>query len=469
MSVVSVLSIGLASCLAIVACSGERNAHPKASLRAIGANDAPAPPAKSSSQAIIAPVAVEEPAKPACEALANLGQLVSVDDDLAVPPVIDEGSLGMAHFYARLAELVRGKAKDHVRIGVFGDSNTASDFITGEMRRVLQKKFGDGGHGFVALAKPSTFYRQMDVQHGSWSASWEAFSIANHAAPDRYHGFAGIASQSKHKDAVSWIATAVDTAPIGRSVSVLDVYYLRKSGNGSFAVQVDSGVKTPVETGDVGPSETVSGFLRIDVEDAPHKVTFSQTGAKPVRLFGVAMERTAPSVLVDSLGVVGVNVQQMVTKNDAKVFEATLARRKYDLVVLLTGTNEAFLPEKHKEWMKTVIDLHRRANPDVSILVMSPPDHMESNTATHSGVRIVRVSKEKREIAEENRAAFWDFRQAMGGDASIRAFANKKWAQPDLIHLTEPGGTHMGDRVVFALWRAFTAFVAAHPDVGCAK
>jgi len=451
----------LTPCLALLACSGEHDARPKALV----ATKVPAPIASASPQPVVAEV---EHAKPACEPLKDLGEVVSLDDDHAVPPVIDEGSRGMAHFYARLAELLRGKASDHVRIGVFGDSNTTRDFITGEMRRVLQKKLGDGGHGFVALAKPWVWYRHMDVQHGFSSGTWEAFAISTNPALDGYHGFAGIAAQSRFKGATSWVATALDEAPIGRTVSALDVHYLRRSGNGSFEVKIDGDVKATIETGDVGPGETVAGFRRFDVEDAPHKVSFSQNGSKPVRLFGVTMERTAPGVLVDSLGVVGVNIQMMATKNDAKVVKATLARRKYDLVIFLTGTNEASLPEKHDEWMKTMIDLHRQANPDVSILVMSPPDHMEI-TDTHSSARIVRVSNEKRTIAEKNRAAFWDFREAMGGDASIKSFSRKKWALPDLIHLTEPGGLYMGDRVAFALWRGFSTFLAMHPDAGCAN
>ena len=69
-------------------------------------------------------------------------------------PIVDEAH-DLDSFYARVSPVsVRGKAKDHVRIAVYGDSNMTMDFITGSMRRLLQGKYGDGGHGYVAMGRP---------------------------------------------------------------------------------------------------------------------------------------------------------------------------------------------------------------------------------------------------------------------------------------------------------------------------
>ena len=70
-----------------------------------------------------------------------------------VPPEILDEHHVLAHFYERIAELARGTANDHVRIGMYGDSNMTMDYLSGEIRRVFQKRFGDGGHGFVTAAK----------------------------------------------------------------------------------------------------------------------------------------------------------------------------------------------------------------------------------------------------------------------------------------------------------------------------
>src|ERR1700683_5343573 len=66
--------------------------------------------------------------------------------DLDVPP----GSLDA--FYASLR---RGQV---TRILHYGDSPTTADSITSEVRRLLQARFGDAGHGFLLIAKPWAWY-----------------------------------------------------------------------------------------------------------------------------------------------------------------------------------------------------------------------------------------------------------------------------------------------------------------------
>jgi hypothetical protein len=189
---------------------------------------------------------------------------------------------------------------------------------------------------------------------------------------------------------------------------------------------------------------------------------------KPVRFFGVALERKKPSVIVDSFGAVSLTVQQMATRNDAKVFKDTLAHRNYDLVLYMTGTNEWFGPAKHKEYIERLIGMHREATPGVSIMFMSPPDRAENIHANESTWSIKRVGTEKREFSLGDKAAFWDFRQAMGGEVSIIKFRGQMMCGQDLVHFTEKGGFYMGDRLASALWRGFRDWLVKHPTAGCA-
>ncbi|HZL25650.1 MAG TPA: hypothetical protein VFC39_03880, partial [Acidobacteriaceae bacterium] len=55
----------------------------------------------------------------------------------------------------------------------YGDSPTTADLITGDVRAMLQKKFGDGGHGFLLTAKPWAWYqhRGVDISDEGWTAS----------------------------------------------------------------------------------------------------------------------------------------------------------------------------------------------------------------------------------------------------------------------------------------------------------
>src|SRR5262249_27239268 len=149
-------------------------------LAALGcAGAAPEPPAaspRSPGRAARGPVAVEPrptgatrsadpwPTPIACEPLA-VPPLDAGKDPVGVPlpPIVDATGLVMGPFYERLARLARGRADDHVRIAVYGDSNLTMDWITGRMRRQLQARYGDAGHGFIALGRPWSHYKHMDV------------------------------------------------------------------------------------------------------------------------------------------------------------------------------------------------------------------------------------------------------------------------------------------------------------------
>jgi hypothetical protein len=421
-----------------------------------------APLASTSSFAPRAPP--DSPAKSECEPLKDFGELAAIDPDPPLPSVEDPSGEGMARFYDRLAALVRGRATDHVRIAMYGDSNLVTDFITGAMRRAFQKRFGDGGHGWINLVKAWNSYFHMDVQHSNGTDGWTAYSISSNAAYDSMYGFGLVAGESHYPKASTWIATATDKSPIGKSVSAVDVYYLKRPGFGSFEINVDGERKAVVDTN--APS-AVAAFEKIEVPDGPHKVTFAQLPGKPVRLFGAVMERRAPSVTVDAIGAVSLTVEQMATRNERAVLRDTLAHRHYDLVIYFTGTNEWFGPVKHKEYIDKLFRIHREATPGVSILFMSPPDRVDNMQSSQSTWAIKRVAKEKREFSLANSGAFWDFRQAMGGEASMVRFRANLMAGQDLVHFNEKGGFYMGNRIVSALWRGFGEHMAKHPRTGC--
>lgn len=422
-----------------------------------------APPAPAVVSATAQPPQPPAPVAPrACEKLAELGSIVTVDPSLAVPPIVDPTGVAMDRFREKMARLVRGSAGDHVRVAMYGDSNMTMDYLSGEVRRVLQRRLGDGGHGFVTATK-HLFYRHMDVEHGASEAGWNVFTISNNPVPDRIYGFGLVAAMSRGRGATSWVATVGD-APVGRTASRFDLFFLRKPGAGAFDVKIDGERKTTIDT---SATDVAVGFERVDVPDGPHKLVLETTTSQPVRLFGVAIERTSPGVVVDSLGVTSLDVEHIAAKVDAPTIEATLARRPYDLVIVLTGTNEWYESEKHRELVRAVVERHRKTSPGVSVLVLSPPDKAMGKGATGSAFSIVRMAKEKRDAALAARAAFWDLREAMGGDGAIFEFVRRGLAGSDQRHLTEKGGAYMGDRLAYALWRDFAEWTLAHPNAGC--
>ena len=446
-------------------------------LVALGACHRPDPGSSSASKdASPEPVASKNaaapPPAPACPAI-DAAKVARFTPDMSVvdvpiPPLVDKAA-ALASFHARVARLARGTAEGHVRIAMFGDSNLTADATTGRLRRQLQARFGDGGHGYVALSRPWEWYSHNDVHHdGTWK-QWKQIATSTNKIMDGHYGFANIAAECAVPGCSAWVSTDPRPgAPIGWTASRFELFFLQQPAGGQLDVAIDGSVVRSIDT---RAPAFAAGFERFDVPDAHHELKVLVRGHGPVRLYGVVLEREKPSIVVDSLGTGSLNFEQLtIVKNDTR--RAQLQRRGYDLVIIQLGTNVWGTDAENKRNAKLFVDELRGALPDVPILFVSSPDSMEDAVpgappARHSDQRVVKMAKTVREIAAENSAAFWDWHAAMGGADSILAFAKKNLVEPDRVHLKKSGDELMADRMLCALWDDVASYVEAHPTAGC--
>ena len=451
--------------LSIVGCASHdgvraRFAVPPQAAAAARASEPPPPPAAKEADSTVA----DEPAPAACapvdDALLEPPACNDAISSVPVPPIVDPtGSL--AHFHERLIGLARGTVKDRVHIALFGDSNAQADMMTGHLRRVLQGRLGDGGHGFVVLGRPRGWYGHQDVRRGGTWRAFQNIQVSNDLVADGHYGFANIASETSSWGARAWVGTAKE-GPVGTSVSRFDVFYFRRPNGGSFDVLADGVlVKTIATRADAFEA----AVEEVQVPDGPHELTCVSRGRGAVRFSGVALEREQPGVVVDALGTGAMNIGQM-TWVKSSTRRPMLERRAYDLVIVHLGTAQSVL-SLHKALAKQVIDELRAALPNASLLFLTPPDALLNRFGPGSDPRIVTVSRQIREIASENGVAFWDYRAAMGGDASMATFLRKHLAWTDAIHLYNKGHQMMGDRLLRALLEDNARFRREHPDAGC--
>lgn len=378
-----------------------------------------------------------------------------VPDDV---PAIVASREGLTAFYDSLARLLRGKATDHVRIAVYGDSNLTRDFTTTGMRRTFQGKYGDAGHGFVALGRPWSHYLHMDVRHGP-RAGWQSYAVSTHPIGDGGYGYSGIAAESTQTGATAYVGT-VDRGPIGHRAGRAGVFYLKKAGYGRFSMRVDGETVAELDTS----SETMSaGYYEVAMPEGPHEIDFVAETPRRVRLLGAVLESKTPGVVVDSLGCGALNTRSQ-AREDAGVNMAMLRRRPYDLVVFLTGTNDFLEMDRVPQWIQQIASIHRAASPRVAFLFASPPDRGQHR----SNETNILVGKQRREIAAQIGGGFWDLWAAMGGRDSMNRFHKNGLGNPnDYVHFTEAGGLLMGERLAFALLRGLRAHTGAHPTAGC--
>lgn len=394
-----------------------------------------------------------------CEPLSV--EVPPLDDSVIAAPeqtIFDPTGKGMESFYERLARLMRKKAKDHVRIAVYGDSNMTMDFIAGPLRRNLQATFGDAGHGFIALARPWSHYRHIDVVQEVGHA-FDSYAITTKPTGDGAYGIAGIVGDSPAPGSKVRIATAKESSPVGRNASRFDLFYLKGPRRGAIEVQVDG--KPMANLQSEAPERGV-GIERVEVPDGPHVFDSIVRSPKWVRFLGGVVERDSPGVVVDNLGVGAMNTKLILTMQP-EFAQPILDYRRYDLVILMTGTADIYQTDAMPEIVRQVVALHRKSRPDVSFLLVAPPDRGVSHATKH----LLVLQKQRREAAGELGVAFWDLFAAMGGAESMMKFMRKQIALPDQIHFAEGGGRWVSLRLHRALMQGFDTYLKAHPDAGC--
>ena len=446
----SIERLGLAAGLFVLACAADP-AQKAETVSRPAVSAVRAPPVNS-----LAPTpepvasAAPAPAPERCEPLViEAPEAITTRFDVPLPPLIDPEWRGLSSFYRRLAELARGQAKQHVRIAVYGDSNLTDDLLTGEMRRVLQARFGDAGHGYVAFGKPWPWYRHVDIEHDLEQQAFRSFAVSTDAARDQAYGFGGIAAESLADGARAWVRT------VKTSASRVQVFYLERPGGRRFAIRADGKELSSVET---AGERLSAGHRELALSDQPHDLVF--VADRGVRLFGVALEREAPGVVVDSLGVGGAN-EVLLARMNREIVSLALAQRPYDLVIFLTGATEDDGPA-HDAALSDRIRLHQAALPGASLLVLSPPDlAYGTEKKPRASQRITRLARRKQRVAAETGCAYWDFHAAMGGELSILKFRASGMAHSDLVHLNERGAAYMARRLLIALIAGFNDYARA--------
>lgn len=388
--------------------------------------------------------------KHAADAPAVLGEAIEIED---------RSGRALERFHQALdrAATRRGQA----RVVFWGASHTAGDEYVGMLRRDLQERFGDGGPGFVIPVKPFMGWNHR-AAHVESGGAWRVLRGDRGPVGEAY-GFTGFAAESLI--AGSWGSIDTASAPGGgRRVGAYEVHFLRQPDGGRFEVQIDG---RPAAVVDTAADETRAGYARFRVRDAEHRISVRALDDRPSRIFGIALERDVPGVIVDTAGIPGSRARSHLRWND-EVYREQLRRRRPDLVVLAYGTNESedrSVPlRRYEADLTRVVRRLRSTVPSASCLLVGPSDRPMRGTDGNWLPRPLTadIVATQRRVAAQEGCGFFDLVSFMGGPMSMLDWvaAEPAYGRVDHVHFTWRGHRRLADVLGKALLNGYDI---AHP------
>lgn len=383
----------------------------------------------------------------------------------------------LAHFYSALDGLSNGTRKDHVRILWLGDSHGQADFWSGRVRTILQKRFGNGGPGFVHIAYKGYRHDGVDLQ---MKEKWVTRPKGPATGLPTFDGVFGLGG----------LLTSTDVNGAEASVEIRDsslpkklhwdlCYRFNKPGEsirvsltGQKPMTLTAGVKvgakppllhTKLTTTWEGPPKQTAPAGTTKGKDPPKAPPakgprLEVTPASGIPFFcGVVIETDpaeSPGVVLDVLGINGARFTTALAW-DEEAWLAELSRRSPSLVIFEYGTNESgdvgIKAETYAEKVTRLVARVRKNKPDTDCAVLAPTERADQE------VRSALIRDIWRDAAKESGCWFWDTIEVMGGKGAMRAWKaeNPPKGAKDGVHLTVRGYQELGDRLAADLLKKY--------------
>jgi len=341
-----------------------------------------------------------------------------------------------------------------VRILHYGDSQLEADRMTLYLRSELQKEFGGGGVGYVALNPQIPINPTVKLSLSpEWNISTPAVKYKGTTPLRAGHLLSNISLPSRQKKA-AWIK--IERRQL-KAYPQLRFSRIKVLVSNQVAPVVFE-AKTPTRTlySDVLQPNKGMQMLNVNMGASRENVTLHFSGSGCPEVYGVGLDYMS-GVAVDNIPLRSSSGVDFV-KVDANTLKRGFDLVDAKLIILQFGTN--VVPKimnsysYYEEQLYEQLTLLKRLQPDVNILVVGVADmarRVDGVMASYPNIEKIRDVQKR--AAFRAGCAFWDAYQAMGGKNSIVswAYAQPTLASKDFCHFSGIGATLLAE----LLYRSF--------------
>lgn len=367
----------------------------------------------------------------------------------------------LARFFGKLRALELGQL-NKVRVVHIGDSHIQADVLTGEVRHLLQDRFGDAGRGLLFPYQVAGTNAPADLR----SNSPNTWKVKRNVFPDipLPVGVSGITLRTFQPDFLLTLGlnkTFYGTISPFDKVTVFSGYgthhsLVRVKGQAYMSRMLLGTTDEPVSTLMVEaylPNLTTTLTLE-GYKGAPNQTQFT--------FYGLSVEKSQErGVLYHSIGVNGAQFKHY---NQSRYFIHQLKALKPDLVILSLGTNEitsgGFGPASFGREVLSLVTSIRNQIPGADILLTTPPDVLRRRSEPIKEAKI--AGETLMQVAKEQGLACWDLLEVMGGTGAMKSWYAQGLASEDRVHFSYKGYRLQGELFFQALMDAYALYLGEH-------
>ncbi len=339
-----------------------------------------------------------------------------------------------------------------IRIAVMGDSFIEGDILTGDLREMMQLRYGGVGAGFAPVSSPLTKFRRTI---NTTSKGWKSNNVMQRksASPSDVDMFtiSGWLSRPSAGASVEWrMVTAKRGNESARSASLL------------FVAQRDAKLQVDVNQGEYSREFSFEGaeYLRhIDIEaDSIHSVKMTLlSGSEGFAGYGAIFDGVK-GVCVDNYSVRSNSGHAMFWSNASLNAQIGHAIGGYDLVILQYGLNimaqDVYNYTAYASRLGDMVEYVRGCFPGAAVLIMGVSERYVKVGDKYEPMNSIDSFKEmQRSVAQLSGVAFWPTSDAFTARGGMRHFVEQGWAGKDYTHINFNGGREVG----YALFDAINA------------
>ncbi|WP_375562263.1 GDSL-type esterase/lipase family protein [Bernardetia sp. OM2101] len=369
-------------------------------------------------------------------------------------------------FFASLQSL--SKKPNLIRILHYGDSQIEGDRISSYLRERFQHRFGGCGVGLVPVYVRGNVRATLFT---SYSPNWTKYAYIDQKKSPRHNKLGLLTEYDRftnptvHEDSLhaemkhAWVRFTDPQLGHKKATKIENVKFIYRNPSAPLAFQLNLNGDEVIDKQDL-PKNKDLAIHKVPLKTDFNKIQLHLGSKGNPEILGVAFDCNT-GVALDNISIRGSSGFEIPRMN-RDFMKQQVDKLQVKLIVVQFGVNISgegnYSLSYYERMFYRQYNYLKSLHPDACVLVVSVSDRARKKGTRFESYPSVEVIRQaQRNAAMKAGCAFWDLRDAMGGENSMVSWVNNKpsLAQSDYTHFNARGAKLVGEMLYNALNNAY--------------